>query len=403
MNDRADTEIIRKGYLNAISAYKDQTDVVKVLTGIRRCGKSTILRQYTDMLTANGVGRNDIIYINMESFTNIRFKDRMVLYDHIISSKNEERLYILIDEVQNTPGWEQLVSSLMTDIDCDIYVTGSNAYILSTELSTFLTGRSIQIRILPLSFTEFCEMDPPKTLAEQSNRFSEYIRKGGMPFIRPGYSDDTVFERLDEIKSDVILKDICNRKKTIDSSSIRKTVDYMFSEIGNQISAGNLSKALGISQSTANEYLDLVAESLLFNEVKRYDLKGRSVLKTLGKYYCTDLGMRNTQPISNDRDYGRILENIVYLELVRRGFRVYIGKIGEYEIDFVAVKGNRTEYYQVTQSMSEVKVAERELRPLGNIKGPGDRYIITADPISFMEKEGSVIVNIMDWLLRQSE
>ena len=395
-------EIIRKGYLDAISAHKDQTDVIKVLTGLRRCGKSTILRQYCDLLKDQGVKQERIVYINMESLSNIRFRESTILYEHLTSHKNDERTYIMLDEIQNIVGWEQLVASLMIDIDCDIYVTGSNAYLLSTELSTHLTGRSVQIRILPLSFKEFCEFDPPSSQAEKSERFRDFVYRGGMPFIRPNISDEAVFNRLDEIKSDVILKDICNRKKTIDSFGVRKTLDYMFSETGNSISAGTVSKTMGISQSTANEYRGMITKSLLFNEVKRYDLKGRSVLKTLGKYYCTDLGMRNTQPITRDRDYGRILENLVYLELVRRGNKVYVGKIGEYEIDFIAVKGRKVEYYQVAQSISEDNVAEREMRSFMKINGPGERYLITADPIAYMERDGVVIMNIIDWLSSDS-
>ena len=398
MKFKGSEEILRKGYLDMISEYKDQTDVIKILIGLRRCGKSTILKQYGNLLKDQGIDQSNIIHINMESLSNMHFREKMTLYNHLMSLENGKRMYLMLDEVQNIPGWEQLVASLMVDIDCDIYVTGSNAYMLSTELATFLTGRSIQIRILPLSFKEFCEFSPHDVSIDRNERFREFVYRGGMPFIRPDLPDEAVFNRLDEMKSDVILKDICNRKKMIDSTSIRKTVDFMFSEISNPISVGTISKTLGISQSTANEYLLIINESLLFNEVKRYDLKERSILKTLGKYYCTDLGMRNTQPIFKDRDYGRILKNLVYLELVRRGNRVYIGKIGRYEIDFITIKGRRMSYYQVTQSISNDDVAEREMRPFKKVSGPGERYLITADPISYMDMGGVTVTNIIDWL-----
>lgn len=390
--------VIRRGYLDRLSEFRDQTDVVKVLTGIRRCGKSTLLCQYMELLKDSGVPSENILYFNMESMTNYEYRDPLKLHSRIVGEPRQGMTYILLDEVNNIDRWQELVSSLMVDIRCDIYLTGSNAYMLSTEISTLITGRTVQIRVLPLSFKEFCELDPPTTLAERSKRFSEYLHKGGMPFIRPEYSEDTVFQRLGEIKSDIILKDICNRKKKMDANKVRRTVDYLFSEIGNPISTDTVSKELDMSTSTAGEYLGMAAEALLFSVAERYDLKGREVLKSLAKYYCTDLGMRNTQPIRRDRDQGRVLENVVYLELVRRGFEVYVGKVGEYEIDFFARKGTREEYYQVSATLTDPKTAEREYRPFSKVRSAGRKVMLTADPVIRTTEDGVETVNIIDWL-----
>ena len=389
-------DVVRTEYLNELLKFKDQ-DVIKVVTGIRRCGKSTLLRQYMKILEGNGVQDQSILYYNMESVRNDRYRDGMILYGEIVSKKDLGRLYIILDEVQYIEGWERIVNSLRIDIDCDIYVTGSNAYLLSTEISTLLTGRNIEIAVLPLSFREFCSMQGDQ--GDRSELFHRYVHLGGMPFIRPEYDEDAIFQRLDEIRSDIILKDICSRKERIDSVKMRKVIDYMFSEIGNAISAGNMATNLKISPSTSGDYLSLVTDSLLFDRVERYDLKGRTILKTEGKYYCADIGMRNTQPIKADRDSGKILENIVYLELKRRGYRVYVGMIGQLEIDFIALKHGRRDYIQVCQTIADDNTRERELRPFRKVLGEGRRLLVTGDPTPRVETEEAVVVNIMDFLM----
>jgi len=393
-------DVKRGGFLERISRFKDQ-DTIKILTGVRRCGKSTVMKQYIDVLIESGIEESDIVYINMESLANARFEDGTALYQHIIAKSAGRRLYILLDEVQMIDHWERVVNSLRIDIDCDIYLTGSNAYLLSTEISTLLTGRSTSFMMLPLSFKEYLELDPPKDAADIMGRFSRYVHVGGMPFIRQGYDDDVIFQRLGEIKSDIILKDICNRKTRIDSVKVRKMVDYMFSEIGNPLSAENLSANLGISTATASEYMSIILDSMLFYSVERYDLKGMSILSTMPKIYCVDTGMRNTQPIKGDRDYGRVLENIVFLELIRRGFRVYVGKIGQYEVDFVTIKNGRYGYYQVSQTIVDDEVREREMRPFKSLTGNGDRFLITADPVESGDVGGVTVMNIIDFLLER--
>lgn len=389
-------DVLRTGYLDELLRFKDQ-DVIKVVTGMRRCGKSTLLRQFIELLKNNGTPDSNILYYNMESVRNDRYRDGTTLYNEIVAKQDLGRLYIILDEVQYIEKWESIVNSLRIDIDCDIYITGSNAYLLSTEISTLLTGRNIEIRVLPLSFREFSSIQDDTD--DRYGLYLRYVHLGGMPFIRPEYDEDAIFQRLDEIKSDIILKDICSRKERIDSVKVRKVIDYMFSEIGNAISAGNISENLKISSSTSSDYLSLVTNSLLFDRVERYDLKGRTILKTDGKYYCADIGMRNTQPLKADRDSGKILENIVYLELRRRGYKVYVGAIRQLEIDFIALKHDERSYIQVCQTISDEKTRERELRPFRKLLGDGRRLLVTGDPVPRTETEEAVIVNIIDFLM----
>ena len=389
-------DVLRTGYLDELLRFKDQ-DVIKVVTGMRRCGKSTLLRQFIELLKNNGTPDSNILYYNMESIRNDRYRDGTTLYNEIVAKQDLGRLYIILDEVQYIEKWERIVNSLRIDIDCDIYITGSNAYLLSTEISTLLTGRNIEIRVLPLSFREFSSIQYDTD--DRYELFLRYVHLGGMPFIRPEYEEDAIFQRLDEIKSDIILKDICSRKERIDSVKVRKVIDYMFSEIGNAISAGNIAENLKISSSTSSDYLSLVTDSLLFDRVERYDLRGRTILKTDGKYYCADIGMRNTQPLKADRDSGKILENIVYLELRRREYKVYVGAIRQLEIDFIALKHDERSYIQVCQTISDEKTRERELRPFRQLLGNGRRLLVTGDPMPRTETEEAVIMNIIDFLM----
>ena len=389
-------DVLRTGYLDELLRFKDQ-DVIKVVTGMRRCGKSTLLRQFIELLKNNGTPDSNILYYNMESIRNDRYRDGTTLYNEIVAKQDLGRLYIILDEVQYIEKWERIVNSLRIDIDCDIYITGSNAYLLSTEISTLLTGRNIEIRVLPLSYREFSSIQYDTD--DRYELFLRYVHLGGMPFIRPEYDEDAIFQRLDEIKSDIILKDICSRKERIDSVKVRKVIDYMFSEIGNAISAGNIAENLKISSSTSSDYLSLVTDSLLFDRVERYDLRGRTILKTDGKYYCADIGMRNTQPLKADRDSGKILENIVYLELRRRGYKVYVGAIRQLEIDFIALKHDERSYIQVCQTISDEKTRERELRPFRQLLGNGRRLLVTGDPMPRTETEEAVIMNIIDFLM----
>ena len=399
-------EIKRKGYLNELMRYKD-VDLIKVITGMRRAGKSILMRQFRAVLESTGVSKECIVYIDMDSIQNDIYRDGRKLYSNMVDKSSAGRLYILIDEVQMINQWVRVIESLRNDIDCDLYITGSNAHMLSSEIATLLTGRSITLTLLPFSLNEVCELngggDPKIT-------FVEYIRHGGIPILRPGLSEDTTFQLLNELKSDIILKDICNRSPGTDPLKIRKVIDYLYSEIGNPISISKISVELGMSTSVVSNYLRLITDSMLFTKVERYDLKGKKVLSQEPKYYCTDTGMRYSQPISSERDMGKVLENIVYLELVRRGCRVYVGRPESsadnndrhLEIDFIVIKEGGNDYYQVTQTLIDPTVFEREITPLRKVTGRGERYILTYDDRPRSNGQDAVIMNIVEFLTMES-
>ena len=398
-------EVVRRGYLRMLKKYKD-IDLIKVITGMRRTGKSTLMRQFRSLLIQEGVPEESVIYIDMDSLQNKRYRDGDLVYDAVLSRKDVGRQYVLIDEVQNIDGWVRVVESLRNDVDCDIYITGSNAYMLSSEISTLLTGRSVTVTVMPLSLREACELGGEK---DPKAAFLRYLRHGGLPVLRPEHSEETAFRILDELKSDIILKDICNRKPGTDPVKMRKVIDYLYSEIGNPVSVTKISKSLGISASTAGEYLQLITDSMLFIKAERYDLRGHNVLKQEPKYYCADTGMRYSQPISSERDFGKTLENIVFLELLRRGCRTYVGRTGtddskdgmHLEVDFVVLRGNETDYYQVTQSLADPAVNEREIRPLRAAKGRGERCVLTYDDGPVFKGRYAVIMNIVDFLMEE--
>jgi predicted AAA+ superfamily ATPase len=388
--------VIRKEYLEKLMRYKDKTDIVKIVTGMRRCGKSTLLHQYRNMLIAEGIEEERIIYLNLDSKTNRHLLNEDVFYDHLMSKTSEKRTYFLLDEIQKVTGWERSVDSLLIDADADIYITGSNAYMLSTELSTYLTGRNVPINMLPLSFKEFKELN---SHVNDEKAFDEYLSIGSMPIVRKDMLKDDVFEIVGAIRSDIIVKDISHRNKMTDVATLERIVDYLFSEIGNQISGNSISKELRIDNKTADSYLKMIRESLMFYQAKRYDLEGRIILTTLSKYYCTDLGMRNASIGEYSRNIGRSIENIVFLELLRRGYNVHIGKLNDMEIDFVADKGGSREYYQVSMTLLDEAVQKRETRPFAAVNDGIRRVIITMDRVGLGIYEGIERVNVIDWLL----
>jgi predicted AAA+ superfamily ATPase len=388
--------VIREDYLNQLMMFKDMTDIVKIVSGIRRCGKSTLIKQYIDRLIEAGVDKEKIVHIRLDSKRNKHLLDEDAFYDHLISKTSEERTYFLLDEVHNVKGWEKVIESLIIDADADIYVTGSNAYMLSTELSTFITGRSVTINMLPLSFKEFKELNDYK---ENEKAFNDYLSIGSMPIIRKDMSKGSVFAIVGAIRSDIMVKDILKRKKVADATLLERIADYLFSEIGNPISGSSISKQLKIDNKTADSYLELIRESLMFYQVKRYDLKGKMILTTPSLFYCTDLGMRNASIGEYSRDIGRSIENIVFLELLRRGNNVYTGRLGELEIDFVAKKEGQIEYYQVSMTVLSESTEKREVRPLQEMNDGNRRVILTLDRIGLGTYSGVERVNIIDWLL----
>lgn len=387
--------VLRREYLEKLERYRDRPDIVKVITGMRRSGKSTLLKQYMDVLEKDGVDKSRIIYLNLDSKANVNLHQEDALYDYLISKGQKERVYFLLDEIQNSVGWERVIDSIMIDMDADIYITGSNAYFLSTELSTYLTGRSIPIHVLPLSFKEFMELNDMKDV---DKAFDVYLSVGSMPVVRMGMLKDDVFSMVDAIRSDITVKDIAYRKKLTDVSMLERIIDYLFSEIGNPISGNSMSKHLRVDNKTVDGYLQMVRESLMFYQVKRFDLRGNLILTTPSKYYCTDLGMRNAAIGEYSRDVGRSIENLVYLELVRRGYSVHAGKLGNLEVDFVADKGGKREYYQVSMTVLDESTKEREVRPLSELKNGDSKVVLTMDRIGLGKYGDIQFVNILDWL-----
>ncbi|MCL2608224.1 MAG: ATP-binding protein [Methanomassiliicoccaceae archaeon] len=388
-------EVIRTEYLDRLNRYRNDTGFAKIITGMRRCGKSTLMKQYIFELKSSGVKDEKIIFMNLESLSNKKYLDPDMLYEHLISVMPDDLCYVFLDEIQKVNGWENVISSLMVDRKCDIYLTGSNAYFLSTELSTYMTGRSIRINMFPLSFKEFIGYN---SLYADIDSLKRYMSIGSLPLIRNDMDRERIFETLDMVRSDVIVKDIQTRKKMTDNTMLRRTIEYMFSEIGNPVSVHSIATALGIDDKTADGYISAATESLMFYRAKRYDLRGKKILRTNDKIYCTDTGMRNAVIEEDLRDRGRVLENLVYLELMRRGYRVTVGKLGDLEVDFVADRSGKREYFQVAWSVEDDRTLERELRPLESIKDNFKKTLLTADPGNG-NAGGIEIKNVTEWMI----
>ncbi len=421
-------------YLNKLISFKDM-DLIKVVTGIRRCGKSTLLKLMVQYLLENGVEENQIIEMNFESYDFRKMNcDELYQYvkNRIISNK---KMYLFFDEIQRINSWEDAINSFRVDFDCDIYITGSNAYLLSSEYSTYLSGRCVEIKMLPLSFKEFLEFydfelkevkssfDTIKRIVCDKNNvqydlkeiFGVYLKFGGMPSISEvGLTQDKAMILLDGVYSTVVVRDILerekrrNQKRITDAFLLKKIVLYLANNIGSNISLskiGNVFLNEGLlsnkkpSTHTIQLYVEALLESYFFYEIKRFDIQGKDYLKTLGKYYIVDIGLRNYLLGFRDKDKGHIIENIVYFELLRRGYDVAIGKIDNAEIDFIATNYKDKIYIQVTETMLSDEVRKRELTPLMKIKDNYEKIILCLDEINNDSYEGIKVINLIDWLL----
>ena len=398
--------IIREMYLNRLIEAKD-TDLIKVVTGVRRSGKSTLLLMFKDYLTKNGIQSDSIIYMNFESAMYDNIKDYKDLYEHIKGKINNKKTYLLLDEVQNVDKWEKAVNSLHVDFDIDIYITGSNAYLLSSELSTLLSGRYIEIKMYPLSFKEFLKFNNYDD-NDLENKFYEYLKYGGLPAItlikdKP----DLVMSYLNDIYNTIVKKDIIDRNNIKDVALLENIIKYLVTNIGSPVSASKISAYLNSNKivdksnhQTIDNYLNMLEKSYIMYKADRTDIRNKTLLKTLGKYYISDLGIRNSILGFRNINEGHLLENIVYLELLRRGFRVNIGKTLDYEVDFVAENPNQVIYYQVTRSLYNEEVKAREIRSLESISDNYEKIILTMDKTLASDYNGIKIVNLIDWLLQ---
>ena len=400
--------IQRDNYLNILKNFKDQ-QIIKVITGIRRCGKSTLLEIFQDYLKDNEISEEQIISINFENADYEEFQDRKQLYKYIKSRLVKgKKTYVFLDEIQNVKEFEKTVDGLFINKDVDLYITGSNAYLLSSELATLLTGRYIEIKMLPLSFKEYMSSFNDKT--DISRKFRNYLRYSSFPQAVELYriNPENINMFLDGIYNTVLFKDVMQRKGITDKTILERIAKYLYDNIGNRTSLKGISNNLeGIdknsSYNTISNYVEALIDSYLIFRASRYDIKGKEFLKTQEKYYAVDIGLRYYMlGQESGKDMGHILENIIYLELLRRGYDVYIGKYDNLEVDFVAKKPENTEYYQValtTRSEDDNKILDRELAPLKKINDNYPKYILTLDEDLNTDFDGIKKINALDWLL----
>lgn len=428
----------RDSYLNKLIGFRD-TEPVKVITGIRRCGKSSLLKLMVQHLKDTGIVPEQIIEMNFESFDFRRMNaDDIYRYvkERIVPGK---RMYLFFDELQRVEAWEDSINAFRVDFDCDIYVTGSNAYLLSSEYSTYLSGRCVEIKMLPLSFREFLDFhgfevrktpdafggshkqifDMNGERYEQREIFNAYMRFGGMPGIADvGLEQEKALALLDGIYSTVVIRDILEREKRkgqkqiTDPTLLRKIILFLADNIGSSVSISSIGNTLvneGLldegsrkgapSAHTVQSYVNALLESYFFYEIKRFDIKGKEYLRTLGKYYIVDIGLRNYLLGFRNRDSGHAIENVVYFELLRRGYDAAIGKIGNGEIDFIATTADEKKYIQVTESMMSEDVRNRELAPLKSVRDNYEKIVLSLEPGLDASYDGIKSENLIDWLL----
>ena len=392
--------VIREQYLARLMEGKDDTDVVKVITGMRRCGKSTLMMQYMDRLRSQGVADDHIVYANLESRQFEDITDSKALNAWLAQRMPGDRTYVLLDEVQRVKGWERTINSLQVDYDADVYVTGSNAYLLSSDLATYISGRYVEIRMLPLSFGEYLELNPPTPEEDRNRRLQQYIWSGSLPAVEPDRDEQYTSDLLLGIYNTVVRKDIQTHIGVRDQTRFENIVRFVMSNIGNTTSCNNIAKAVNASPNTIRRYLRALEDAFLIYRVPRYDIRGGKLLKTREKYYVADTGIRNTALwLAAGNDISRQLENLVYLELVRRGYRVTVGWYRDREVDFTAVRNGEVEYYQVTQTMLPENVYERETRSLMDIGDSFPKTVLSLDTFLVPIGGGIRHVNIVDWLL----
>ena len=395
--------IQRKEYLKKLIAFRDK-QLIKVVTGVRRCGKSTLLKMYQEWLREQGVEASRIISINFEDIDYEELTDYRKLYDYLKEHLNSERMtYIFLDEIQNVADFPKVVDSLYIKNNVDIYMTGSNAYMLSSEIATLISGRYVQIEMLPFSFKEY--MESTGSMNDRGVKYTEYLENSSFPqTLELKGQPDEIRDYLVGLYNTIVVKDIVNRKKITDTMMLKSLLRFVFDNIGNPLSSKKIADTMTsagrkIDVKTVEKYLEALTESYILYQAKRYNIKGKQYLKTLEKYYVVDVGLRFMLLGSKQMDAGHILENVVYLELLRRGYDVYVGKINEFEVDFVAQNSRGTSYFQVALTVRDEKTLQRELRPLQSIRDHYPKMILTLDEDPETQYDGIRRVNARDWLL----
>ena len=399
--------IIRERYFEKLIGYKDK-QIIKVITGVRRCGKSTLLKMFEEYLLKQGAAVEQIISINFEDFAYQSLWDAQNLYDYIKERVLPKKMYLILDEIQNVKDFQRVVDSYFIQDNVDIYITGSNAHLLSGELATLLSGRYVKIEMLPLSFAEFVQARQMEGNLERA--YQKYIELSSFPYITQlEETSEQVSEYLRGIYDTIILKDVMWRRQITDPMMVESVLRFVMDNVGNQLSTKKISDTMTsegrkINVRTVESYLKAFMESYIIYQAKRYDVKGRQYLKTLDKYYIVDVGLRNAMLGSTgSTDVGHILENVIYLELIRRGYDVYIGKVDNLEVDFVAKRGVDILYVQVAATVREANTFERELRVLKKIKDNNPKYILTLDIDPVANYDGIKKINALDYLIGNSE
>lgn len=400
---RLNKRILRTEYLQILKDFKDK-EIIKIVTGIRRCGKSTLMEIFQDYLRENGVDENHIISINFEDYNYVDLLEPKELHTYVQAKMiDNKRYYVFFDEIQNVKDFPRVVDSLNLKKNIDIYLTGSNAYMLSSEIATLLSGRYVEVKMLPLSFKEYVEFTGDRK--ELGKKYRNYLEFSSFPYTTMlDENEDRITEYLQGIYSTVVLKDIISRKKVSDVMMLESVIRFMFDNIGNLMSTKKISDTMTsdgrkVDVKTVEKYISALMESFIVYQAKRYDIKGKNYLKTLDKYYVVDIGLRYMLLGTKNADTGHILENVIYLELIRRGYKVYVGKVESEEVDFVATNNKGTIYYQVSASVRDNATLARELRPLQKITDHYPKYVLTLDEDPEADYDGIRRINALDFLL----
>lgn len=395
--------VYRKEYMDALLSWRDRR-VIKIVTGVRRCGKSTLLQMFASHLLGQGVSSGQVLSVNFEDMDFAPLRDKRALYDYLKARLVPGKMtYIFLDEVQLVEGFQEVVDSLFLRSDVDLYLTGSNAKLLSGELATLLTGRHIEIRMLPLSFRDY--VAGTGNVGGLSMQYSAYLSSSSFPYVLSlGGDRHLVDEYLQSLLGSILLKDVVSRGNISDVMLLEDIVRFVFDSVGSMVSSKSIADTLTshgrkVDAKTVEKYLGLLSDSFLLYKVGRYDVRGKQFLKSLAKYYVVDMGLRRVLLGSKAADVGHILENVVYLELMRRGYRVYVGKVGDREVDFVAENAQGRQYFQVTASLRDAATRGREVSALAGIRDHFPKTVLTLDDDPDANEDGIRITNALQWLL----
>lgn len=393
--------IVRKKYLERLRNLKHKK-LIKIITGIRRCGKSTVMEMFRDELLENGVDENQIIFLNFEDYDNKHLRNPDELYSYIKERLTKKMNYIFLDEIQSVENFPEIVDSLYIKDNVDIYITGSNSSLLSSEIATLISGRYVEIKMLPLSFTEFVQAT--KQEKQLSQAYRQYVETSSFPYvIELLQTPDEINSYLEGIYNTILVKDIIDRKKIADTLVLKSVSEFLFDNIGLELSSKRIADTLTSNgrksdPKTIEKYITSLEESFIVYKASRYNIKGKEYLKSLEKYYVSDIGLRNFMLGKKAMDVGHILENIVYLELIRRGYEVYVGKVDDMEIDFVAQNTQGNTYIQVSASVRDENTLERELKPLKAVRDNYPKILLTLDDDPDGDYDGIIRKNALDWL-----